>query len=191
MWWRVVSKSVCRAGASPNHLRGCANLDSALPSSDLYLLMFIFAESSGSRAAGMRPASASRHHASHDRPLQGALRYDKHPSSTSGILIRYTSSLNKGYTASPRAIHSPKSTRSSVLRHTRVYLRQHHCPNLRFQTSASSTCVGQGLTLSLASLASIGQWCTLLALNVMSLLSSTLHHPKTRGGIHPFLPVSI
>ena len=39
------SSRVGKAGASPNHLRGCGNLDSVLPSSNLYLLMFIFAES--------------------------------------------------------------------------------------------------------------------------------------------------
>lgn len=51
----------------PRSTRFCFNLDSALPSSNLCFLMFISAEIAGSRVTAMHPASASRHHSSHDR----------------------------------------------------------------------------------------------------------------------------
>ena len=79
MWRRMVSKHVCRAGASHNHLRGCANLDSALPSSNSYLLMFIFAEGSGFRTTARQPASASRHHSSHDPTVARGLALREAP----------------------------------------------------------------------------------------------------------------
>ena len=55
------------ASGSPRSTRFCFNLDSALPSSNLCFLMFISAEIAGSRVTAMHPASASRHHSSHDR----------------------------------------------------------------------------------------------------------------------------
>lgn len=150
-----------RLSAGQAHHRGqyrvCANLDSALPPPNLYLLMFIFAESSGFRATATHAACLPRGTTLPTlRWLQGASRYEKHESSTSGILIRCTSSLDKSYTASPRAIHSPKSTRSLVIIQGFISDSTTAPISGMFQRSASSTCVGQSLTLSLTSLAPIG-----------------------------------
>jgi len=71
-------------------------------------------------------------------------RYERHGPLKSGILIRGTSSLDKGHIASPRAIHSSKPSRSLGLQLIAVYLLDSTtAPDMRFQTSAPSTCVGK------------------------------------------------
>jgi hypothetical protein len=78
--------------------------------------MFISRGDRGPSSDGDAPClclTAPLHHSSHDHRCKGPSRYEKHASSTSGIQIRGTSSLDEGCTASTRAIHSPKPTRSS------------------------------------------------------------------------------
>ena len=73
--------------------------------------------------------------------------------------------------------------------HTRVYLRQHHCPNFRHVSEKRFINMRWTKPDSLPNFSrAYWLWYTTLALNGMYLLLSS---PQMQGGKHPLLPVSV